>query len=160
MAQPASVLIKIGFLVVLYLFLLWVARSALRDLRESRAPWTPAPDATGMYPAAAGLGAPVADGQHGRWLRVERGLGLRPGELIDVGDGALLGRDGAAQIRLEDPYASTRHARIVREGAILIVEDLGSTNGTFLNDAPLQGPTPLHPGDRLRIGETELTYES
>lgn len=160
MAQPVSVLIKIGFLVVLYLFLLWVARSALRDLRESRFPWAPAPDATGMYPAAAGLGAPAADERDGGWLRVERGLGLRPGELIDVSDGALLGRDGAAQIRLDDPYASTRHARIVREGAILLVEDLGSTNGTFLNEAPLQGPMPLHPGDRLRIGETELIYES
>jgi pSer/pThr/pTyr-binding forkhead associated (FHA) protein len=62
------------------------------------------------------------------------------------------------EISLEDPFASSRHARISREGAVLVIEDLGSTNGTYLNEEPLSGPAPLHDGDRIRIGDSEFTY--
>ena len=76
----------------------------------------------------------------------------------DVEDGATLGR-GDVEIHLEDPFASTRHARLVRQGGIVVLEDLGSTNGTYLNEELLEGPRPLHPGDRIRIGDSTFTYE-
>ncbi len=63
------------------------------------------------------------------------------------------------EIHLEDPFASTRHARLVRQGGIVVIEDLGSTNGTYLNEELLEGPRPLHPGDRIRIGDSTFTYE-
>jgi pSer/pThr/pTyr-binding forkhead associated (FHA) protein len=72
-------------------------------------------------------------------------------------EGATLGR-GEVEIRLDDPYASSRHARITREGRVLIIEDLGSTNGTYLNEEPLTGPQPLYDGDRIRIGDSEFSY--
>ncbi|HWD75327.1 MAG TPA: FHA domain-containing protein [Solirubrobacteraceae bacterium] len=159
MLQPVSVGLKFGFLAVLYLFLMWVAWSALRDLRRGRsepaaAPRSPAPDETGMYQAAAGLGE--VDGFEPRLL-VERAPGHHSGIAYDLTEGATLGR-GDVEIRLEDPFASSRHARISREGHVLIIEDLGSTNGTYLNEEPLSGPQPLYDGDRIRIGDSEFSY--
>jgi hypothetical protein len=158
--DPVSVALKFGFLVVLYLFLLWVARSALKDLRRPtrrQATAGPPPDATGLHAASAGL-APAGDGADAR-LVVERAPGHERGMSYDVGEGAVLGR-GNVEIRLDDPFASSRHARLVREGAMLVLEDLGSTNGTYLNGEPLDGPQPLHPGDHIRIGDSEFVYSS
>jgi hypothetical protein len=162
MVEPASVLLKYGFLVVLYLFLLWVSRNALRDLRRGRdggSAVMPAPDplgeATSLHPLGGAQGADGLEPQ----LVVERGAGHRPGMAYDIGDGAVMGRGDAAEIRLQDPFASSRHARLVRQGSMVVIEDLGSTNGTYLNEELLQGPQPLHPGDRVRIGDTEFTYE-
>jgi hypothetical protein len=165
MVEPASVLLKYGFIVILYLFLIWVSRNALRDLRRGRrdggsavaaAPLAdPLGEATSLHPLG---GDPGADGLEPQ-LVVERGAGHEPGMAYDVGDGAVLGRGDAAEIRLQDPFASSRHARLVRQGSMVVIEDLGSTNGTYLNEELLQGPQPLHPGDRVRIGDTEFTYE-
>lgn len=159
MLEPVSVGLKFGFLVVLYLFLLWVARSALKDLRRGRAgverpEAAPPPDATGLHSASDGL-APV-DELEPRLL-VERAAGHQAGMAYDVSGGATLGR-GDVEIRLDDPFASARHARISREGHVVVIEDLGSTNGTYLNEEPLGGPQPLHPGDRIRIGDSEFSY--
>jgi len=158
MLEPVSVGLKFGFLIVLYLFLLWVARSALKDLRRGTSGYDdPPPDATGMHSAAAGLAPdPLADLDPR--LRVEHAMGLRDGDEYDLSDGAVLGRGDAADIRLEDPFASSSHARISRSGDVLVVEDMGSTNGTYLNGDPLTGPQPLHPGDRIRIGDNEFSY--
>jgi len=156
--EPVSVGLKLAFLAVLYLFLLWVARSALKDLRRpvgagpARAPI----DATGIHPAArVGHGSGVA--MRAR-LVVESVPGHDPGMEYDVEEGATLGR-GDVEIHLEDPFASTRHARLVRQGGVVVLEDLGSTNGTFLNEELLEGPRPLHPGDRIRIGDSTFIYE-
>jgi pSer/pThr/pTyr-binding forkhead associated (FHA) protein len=62
------------------------------------------------------------------------------------------------ELKLEDPFASSRHAKITRQGRTVVIEDLGSTNGTYLNDSPLTGPQPLHDGDRIRIGDSAFTY--
>ena len=67
------------------------------------------------------------------------------------------GRGDTAEIRLNDPFASSRHARVYEQGKILVIEDLGSTNGTYLNEELLDGPRPLHPGDRVRIGDSEFS---
>ena len=153
--EPVSVALKFGFVVVLYLFLLWVARSALRDLSSSRGAAVAAPpEGTGLHSAST----PFHDAAAAR-LVVERAPGHRSGMIYDIGEGAVLGRGDAAEIRLEDPFASGRHARVIAQGGIVVIEDLGSTNGTYLNEELLQGPQPLHHGDRVRIGDSEFTYE-
>ena len=160
--EPVSVGLQFGFLAVLYLFLLWVSRSALRDLRRSTGPRAsaagpvnaPRPDATGLYAASN----PGANGDVEPRLIVERAPGHTAGMEYDIGAGAVLGRGDQAEIRLEDPFASSRHARLLRQGGIVVLEDMGSTNGTYLNEELLSGPQPLHPGDRVRIGDSEFTY--
>jgi pSer/pThr/pTyr-binding forkhead associated (FHA) protein len=76
----------------------------------------------------------------------------------EIGEGAVMGRGDQAEIRLDDPFASSRHAKLTRQGGIVVIEDLGSTNGTYLNEEILAGPQPLHAGDRVRIGDSEFTY--
>ena len=156
--DPVAVALKFGFLAVLYLFLLWMARSALRDLRRGGAE-TAAPayeDATGLHGASAGL-TPEADGTPK--LRVASAAGLRAGTAYDLSQGALLGRGESADIHLQDTFASSQHARLVPQGDVIVLEDLGSTNGTYLNGEPLRGPQPLHVGDSIRIGDSEFTFE-
>lgn len=163
MLAPVSVALKFGFLIVLYLFLMWVAWSALRDLRRGRggvvrsdraAPY----DATGMYDAASDFAEVDEDGFEPR-LMVQRAPGHENGSTYEIPTrGATLGR-GDVEIQLDDPFASAHHARLSREGHVVVIEDLGSTNGTYLNEEPLSGPQPLHPGDRIRIGDSEFCYE-
>jgi hypothetical protein len=160
--EPASVALKFGFVIVLYLFLLWLARSAMKDLRAGpgagvrRSAWIdPAPQGS----EETGLHSAVSPGYAAEpRLIVERAPGHSAGMEYDLGDGAVLGRGDQAEIRLEDPFASSRHARIARQGGVMVLEDLGSTNGTYLNEEVLAGPAPLHPGDRVRIGDSEFTY--
>jgi hypothetical protein len=158
--DPVAVALKFGFLAILYLFLLWMARSALKDLRRSAydgAEPAAAPgyaDATGLHTA----GSLERAGGSPR-LRVGSGAGLQVGAAYDLSDGALLGRGDQADIVLEDSFASSRHARLVPHGDVIVLEDLGSTNGTYLNDEQLRGPQPLHPGDRIRIGDSAFTFE-
>lgn len=166
--DPVAVALKFGFLAVLYLFLLWIARSAMKDLSRANDPrglgagavavgahpggWG---DATGLYTATGG--ARDLDALDPR-LVVERAPGHTAGMEYEVGEGAVMGRGEQAEIRLEDPFASSRHARLVRQGGAVVLEDMGSTNGTYLNEELLSGPQPLHPGDRVRIGDSEFTY--
>lgn len=162
MLEPVSVGLKFAFLAILYLFLVWISRSALKDLRRGafggapRAHEPVAADATGMHPASSldvlGGAADVRPR-----LVVESVPGLQRGMTYDVSEGAVLGR-GDVEIQLEDPFASSRHAHLIRQGAMLVIEDLGSTNGTYLNDELLRGPRPLHPGDRVRIGDSTFSY--
>jgi hypothetical protein len=165
---PVSVMLKFGFLAVLYLFLLWVSRSALRDLRDrgSRIPGidqeaahatAPPADATGLH--SASTFGPADLTSRAPRLVVERAPGHDPGMIYDLGGDVVLGRGDTAEIRLNDPFASSRHARVYEQGKILVVEDLGSTNGTYLNEELLDGPRPLHPGDRVRIGDSEFAFE-
>jgi len=163
---PVSVALKFGFLAVMYLFLLWIARSARRDLaRPSSAPSEPAigggeaipPDATGMYSASSLGSADIA--HRAPRLVIDRAPGHDPGMIYDLDGDLVLGRGDRAEIRLEDPFASSLHARVYEQGNAVVIEDLESTNGTYLNEELLQTPRPLHPGDRVRIGESEFTFE-
>jgi pSer/pThr/pTyr-binding forkhead associated (FHA) protein len=164
--EPISVALKYGFLAVMYLFLLWIARSAMRDLRgagprgavpQSDPDRMPPQDATGLYSASAVHGYDVS--RRAPRLVVEHAPGHDTGMIYDLEGDIVLGRGDHAQIRLEDPYASARHAHIFEQGGIMAIEDLGSTNGTYLNEELLDTPRPLHPGDRVRIGDSELTFE-
>jgi hypothetical protein len=151
--DPISVALKFGFLAVLYLFLLGIARSALKDLRRTV---SPAPDATGFHPVPAGGEAPAGGDA---WLVAIRGGGLREGERFDLIGGLSIGRSGEADLRIEDRYASGLHARIFSRDGRTYVEDMSSTNGTLLNDAALRGEAELIDGDVVRIGDTEFRFE-
>jgi hypothetical protein len=162
---PVSVALKFGFLAVIYMFVLWVVRSARKDLRgapsaaarERDGAGALPPDATGLYSAST-LGPIDLSGRAPR-LVVERAPGHEPGMIYDLDSDLVLGRGEQAEIRLEDPFASARHARVYEQGNIVVIEDLGSTNGTYLNEELLETARPLHPGDRVRIGDSEFAFE-
>jgi FHA domain-containing protein len=156
MLSPVSVGLKFGFLAVLYLFLMWVALSSFFDLRRgAKRASAPAAEGTGLHDAPAGV-VGVSDLLEPR-LVVDHAAGHEPGIAYDLSRPVTLGR-GDVEIQLDDQFASSHHARISRQGHAVVLEDLGSTNGTFLNDEPLTGPQPLHDGDRIRIGDSQFTY--
>lgn len=148
--EPIAVALKFGFLAVLYLFLLWVTRMALRDLRGTATPGIE----TGYHEVLHGEG-----GATDAWLIVEEGGGLGQGERFDLFGGVSLGRSPDADIRLDDRYASGIHARVFGRSGSYFVEDMNSTNGTLLNSQELHGEAELTPGDRIRIGDTEFVFE-
>jgi hypothetical protein len=152
--DPVSVALKFGFLAVLYLFVLVIARSALKDLRRTTAP---APDATGFHAAPAYAAAPRG-GPDG-WLIVERGGGLDQGQRLDLIGGLSIGRSKEADVRIDDRYASSIHARVFSREGSFYVEDMSSTNGTLLNGATLQGEAELIDGDTVQIGDTVFRLE-
>ena len=152
--DPISVALKFGFLAVLYLFLLVIARSALKDLRRTTAP---APDATGFHSAPAYAEAPRgADA----WLVVERGGGLERDSRFDLIGGLSIGRSKDADVQIDDRYASGIHARLFSREGRHFVEDMRSTNGTQLNGARLDGEADLVDGDTIQIGDTVFRFEA
>jgi hypothetical protein len=151
--EPIAVALKFGFLIVLYLFLLWIARSAMKELRTTAAP---APEATGFHPPAGPGGRePSTDAS----LVVMKGGGLEAGERFDLFGGLTIGRSPDADVRIEDKYASGIHMRIFSRGGAYYAEDMNSTNGTYLNAGQLTGESPLNDLDEIRIGDTEFRFE-
>jgi hypothetical protein len=150
--EPIAVALKFGFLAVLYLFLLWVARSAFRELRRTT---VPAPEATGIHAIGPGGRSAATDA----WLVATKGGGLDAGERFDLFGGISIGRSSDADVRIEDRFASGVHARIYSRGANYYVEDMNSTNGTFLNGGRLNGEAKLNDLDEVRIGNTEFRFE-
>ncbi|HEU4392134.1 MAG TPA: FHA domain-containing protein, partial [Solirubrobacterales bacterium] len=104
--DPISVALKFGFLAVLYLFVLVIARSAMKDLRRTIAP---APDATGFHATPAFAEAPRGGDA---WLVAERGGALEPDQRFDLIGGLSIGRSKEADVRIDDRYASSIHARV------------------------------------------------
>lgn len=92
-------------------------------------------------------------------LVVEESPALAPGREIDLTGGLTIGRSGAAGLSIADQFVSHMHARILRRGPYYFVEDLGSTNGTFLNERRVERDAQLKVRDSLRIGQTTLRYE-
>jgi hypothetical protein len=151
--DPVSVALKFGFLAVLYLFVLVIARSAIKDLRRTV---SPAPDATGFHAAPAFAEAPRGpDG----WLIAERGGGLERDQRFDLIGGLSVGRSKEADVRIDDRYASSIHARVFSREGRFYVEDMNSTNGTLLNGATLNGEAELIDGDTVQIGDTVFRLE-
>ncbi len=146
MIDQLLLLLQALFLLFLFLFLWWIVRSASRDLRLPQESFFVRP-ARADQPAA-----PKAR------LVVERSPSIDAGASFVVGSTPVtIGRAGENGIAIGgDEYASARHARIepLRDG--LWVVDLGSTNGTYVNDQPVDGRERLREGDLLRVGETEL----
>jgi|SRR3954449_6425364 len=158
MDEPLAVALKFGFLAVLYLFLLWVVRSSMRDLARY-----------GGTAAAEPVEAPSAGRRQARAkaprnggaprLTVVAAMGHEPGTSFDVRDGATFGRSDGAEIRVHDQFASSSHARIYDQSGSMYLEDLGSTNGTYLNGRKVKSAEPLSVGDTIRIGDSEYRYE-
>jgi hypothetical protein len=157
--EPLAVALKFGFLAVLYLFLLWVVRSAMKDL--SRA----GPGAAAAEPVdppnPRRRSPPLPDLRAGVEPRLEviAAMGHQPGTNLDVGEGATMGRSDGAEIRVDDPFASSAHARIFQRGDFMYVEDMGSTNGTYLNGRQIRTPERLKVADVIRIGDSEYRYQ-
>jgi FHA domain len=149
--------LKIAFLVLLYLFIWRIVRSAARDLRLPQESMIIGP----QQAAAAGLGQPFRGRALGRLVVLESPT-LGSGDEIALDSQAItLGRGRTNDVPLpDDEYASTRHARIEPRRDGIWVEDIGSTNGTFVNGIRLTRERRLAPGDVVRIGETDLRFES
>jgi hypothetical protein len=159
MDEPLAVALKFGFLAVLYLFLLWVVRSSMRDLARYGGGGAAEPvEAPG--PSRRARPSPDRrDGGGAPRLRVVAAMGHEPGTTFDVAEGAMFGRSEGADIRVTDQFASSSHARIFNRGGAMYIEDMGSTNGTYLNGRKMQSAEQLDVGDTIRIGDSEYRYE-
>ena len=146
--------LKIAFLVLLYLFIWRIVRTASRDLRLPQESFILAPS------AAAGVHASRPGPVTGR-LVVVKSADLSDGEGFELNSAQLtIGRGNQNDIPIAtDEYASARHARFEPRQDGVWVQDLGSTNGTFLNGTRLDRPRRLANGDIVRVGETDLRYE-
>ncbi len=154
MDEPLAVALKFAFLALLFLFVVWVVRSSTRDL-------------VGDEPAEFD---PLLDAAEGN-APIDLKRGVRPrlvvvaanqyetGSSFELLGGLMLGRDKPADVIVDDVFASARHARIAPRGPYNFLEDLGSTNGTYLNGSRVDAPERLTPGDKIAIGDTEFRYE-
>ena len=150
--------LKIAFLVLLYLFVIRVIRSAGREQREA-----PSQDSMILTPgaaAAAGLGRAASRRRSVR-LIVQRSPSLEEGDEFPVDSAPVtVGRGGQNDLVLaDDDFASSRHARIEVRGDSAWVQDLDSTNGTYVNGTRVAGAQRLDAGDVLRVGATDFVVE-
>jgi pSer/pThr/pTyr-binding forkhead associated (FHA) protein len=147
--DPVAVLLQLAFIAVLYLFLLWVARSSLKDLRrgtardERQSPRELVSDQV--------AGPPL--------IVVEGGGGLRAGAAFAVNGSMTIGRSPQTDVQIDDRFASARHARVIERDGLYYLEDMGSTNGTYLNGRRVGALELLRSEDRFRIGDTEFRYQ-
>jgi len=150
--------VKFGLLAVLWLFVIFAFRTLRSDLSGSRAG---RPQAAPRVTAAAAPRGPSAPSGRKPGRSAARRLvvteGALAGTTIGLGDGAVtLGRADDSTLVLTDDYASSRHARLVPGDGTWLVEDLGSTNGTYLGADKVVRPTPVPLGQPIRIGKTVL----
>ncbi len=146
MPQLVLTALKFLFLALLYLFLARAIRVIYLDLVGTRAPRPaqPRPAAQPKKKRASPRTLIVTDAES------------EPRTVALTAEGITIGRGDSCQIVLSDTYASQFHARVFSRDGGWFVEDLGSTNGTYLNRAKVAEPTPLGIGDEIRIGKTTL----
>jgi hypothetical protein len=152
--EEALLVLKILFLVLLYLFIWRIVRSAARDVSLPQESFVLAP---GSVP---GLVSEEPQFEAG-WLVVVKSPALEEDDELMLDSSALLlGRGPRNDVDLgRDEFASSEHARIEPRRDGVWLEDVGSTNGTYLNGIRLTRPKRLTAGDIVRVGETELRYE-
>ena len=161
MPDPVLTLLKYVFLAILYLFFLRVLRAVWIELREPKP--APVPDNAGgaTSPPLANT-APSRPGAPGQQklgpekLVVEepaerRGVEFLLSDVLTVGRAA-----GCGVVLTEDTFVSQLHARVFRRDGDLFIEDLGSTNGTYLNGKKVSAASVMRKGDRLQVGRTTL----
>jgi pSer/pThr/pTyr-binding forkhead associated (FHA) protein len=141
---------RFGFLLLLWLFIFAAFRVVRADLFGGRA------GRVAAVPPRAAAAAGRKRGQKGpRTLVVT--AGPLTGTKITLGEQPILiGRADDSTLVLTDDFASSRHARLTNRGGQWYVEDLGSTNGTYLDQQRVQGPLLINPGQPIRIGQTAL----
>jgi len=155
--EELLLVLKIAFVVLLYLFIWRIVRTASKDLRVPQESFILAPSQAGDLPTLRDPG-PREVGR----LVVVSSPTLEPGEGRMLDSVAItVGRGPQNDVALDgDDYASAKHARIEPRGDGVWVKDVGSTNGTYLNGIKLTRARKLTPGDVVRVGETELRYET
>ena len=140
-------ILKYVFLVVLYIFVARAVRAVTVELRT-------APDPSGAAAPAMRNTARRAKKAPRRAVIVEGAS--TSGKTFDLGQELTVGRADKCHVVLDDTYVSQVHARIFARGDSYYIEDLGSTNGTYLNRKRVGGATELQRGDRVKIGKTVL----
>ena len=146
---------RFGLLVLLWIFVFTVVGVIRRDLfasgRASRLVAMP----RGVATSQAGRPAKAKKGRAAHQLIVT--AGALAGTRITLGDAPItIGRAEDSTLVITDDYSSARHARLVARGGQWFIEDLGSTNGTYLDRQRVSGPTPVPLGVPIRIGRTSL----
>jgi pSer/pThr/pTyr-binding forkhead associated (FHA) protein len=148
MPEPLLKLLELCLLALVWLFFLRVLRAVWTEVRGPAATVArPAPNGGRRAPAVRRRGTP-------RLVVVEPKE--RKGRTYDLRDEQTLGRAAGCQITLDDTYVSQLHARVFTKDGAWYVEDLGSTNGTYLNTKRVSGALALKRGDRLKIGATVM----
>jgi pSer/pThr/pTyr-binding forkhead associated (FHA) protein len=139
-------LLRYFLLALLWLFFLYAARMVFIEVRRSRTERSAPPPATPLgADKAVSLRLRVVDPPQ------------RRGRVFELGDEVTLGRSPGCAVALEDDtFVSSVHARVFRRSGELWLEDLGSTNGTWLNDERVDGLSRLQRGDRVKVGSTTL----
>jgi hypothetical protein len=155
MSELTLTLIKLGFLAVLWLFVLSAVSVIRSDIFGTKAPTAaPRPKAK----PKSGRPAPQPKSRkptRGVPTKLQVVSGPNAGQSVPLGDQPiLLGRGTDASIRLDDDYVSTRHARFATNGEQWFVEDVGSTNGTYLGSQRITSPVPVGLGIQVRLGKT------
>ena len=153
MSELTLTLIKLGFLAVLWLFVLSAVSVIRSDIFGTKAPSAPRPAKSKKQKAPAKSKSRKAP--RGVPTKLQVVSGPNAGQSVPLGDKPiLLGRGTDAAIRLDDDYVSTRHARFATNGEQWFVEDLGSTNGTYLGSQRITSPVPIGLGIAVRLGKT------
>jgi pSer/pThr/pTyr-binding forkhead associated (FHA) protein len=139
-------LLRYFLLGLVWLFFLYAARMVLVELRRSRNERLSAPaQAPLAADKAVQLRLKVVDPPQ------------RRGRVYELGEEVTVGRSPGCAVSLDDDsFISSVHARVFRRSGELWLEDLGSTNGTWLNDERVDGPSRLQRGDRVKVGSTTL----
>lgn len=155
MSELTLTLLRLGFLALLWILVLSVVGVLRRDLFGTQVTKRKTPEGAGLRPGRRRPPVePVAPGGP-RTLVVTEGS-LR-GTTINLGQAPILiGRAPECTLVLEDDFASGRHARFSLQSGVWMLEDLGSTNGTFLGRSKVGSPTVVDPGTPVRIGRTVL----
>jgi hypothetical protein len=149
-SELTLVLIRIAFLAILWIFVLSTVGVLRSDLFGARAE-------TKSNGTRKGQPKPVKAPKRSVPTHVAVVDGPSRGERVELSNAPILiGRGSDAAIRLDDDYVSTRHARIATNGDQWFVEDLGSTNGTYIGSVRLTRPTAITIGTRVRIGKTTV----
>jgi pSer/pThr/pTyr-binding forkhead associated (FHA) protein len=158
-SEQLLTILKLCLLALLYLFFFRVLRAVWAELRAP----VPAPAPAGPPPRAAARPAPAPTTGRRRSTKgrptelVATAPPERAGSSYVIGAEVTVGRAGGCAISLpEDTFVSSLHARVYATNSQVLVEDLGSTNGTFVNQAKVTAAVPLNRGDRLRVGNTVL----
>jgi hypothetical protein len=157
-SEIALTVLKVLFLALLWLFIFSAVSVIRTDLFGKT---VPTPD----QPGAQELESPPPPARRTRRLRGDPKVlsivqGQQAGESAELAPGVvMIGRSADCQLVLDDDYVSTRHARVVAGESGLYIEDLGSTNGTYVNGARITAPTAISLSDSLRIGKTMLKLE-
>ena len=148
-------LLKLFLLLLLYLFFLRVLRAVWTEVNPPKlveAPPKPKRERSARRATGSRKQGPLA-------LRVVAPAELK-GRSYPLGDEITVGRTAGCQVTIDDTYASQLHARVFQREGQVFVEDLGSTNGTYLNRRKVTGPMQLQRGDKLQIGNTVLELVS